>query len=87
MTRETNVRVGISANRVLAEEADDLAREMGLTRSGLYVMALREFIRRHQSASLLKKLNDAYGEPDPEDEPLIEGIQRHGQRLLDEEER
>lgn len=81
------MRTGISISKALAEEADALAREMGVTRSGLYAMAVREFIRRHENASLLERLNDAYREPDPEDEPLIEGIKRHGRRLLDEEER
>lgn len=86
MTQEANVKTGISVNRGLAEDADTLAREMGVTRSGLYAMALREFIRRRESASLLEKLNDAYREPGPEDEPLIVGIKRHGRRVLDEYE-
>ncbi len=81
------MKTGISINRNLAEEADTLAREMGVTRSGLYAMAVREFMRRRESMSLLQKLNDVYEEPDPEDEPLIEGIKQHGHRLLDEEER
>ena len=72
----------------MAKEADTLAREMGVTRSGLYAMALREFIRRRESAGLLEKLNDAYGdETDSEEELLLRGIKRHSRRLLDEEER
>lgn len=87
MKQETRVKVGISIDGELAREADTLARKMGVTRSGLYAMALREFIRRRESAVLLEKLNDAYGEPDPEDELLLRGIKRHSRRLLDEEER
>jgi hypothetical protein len=87
MTQETNVETGISINKDLAREADVLAHEMGVTRSGLYAIALREFIRRRESMSLLENLNDAHAEPDPEDEALVEGIKRHGRRLLDEEER
>ena len=85
--QEARVKTGISIDGKLAKEADTLAREMGVTRSGLYAMALREFIRRRESAGLLEKLNDAYGEPDPEDELLLRGIKRHGRRLLDQEER
>lgn len=87
MTQEANVKAGISVNRGLAEDADTLAREMGVTRSGLYAMALREFIRRHESASLLEKLNEVYREPDPEDESLLRGIKRHGRRAMNEEDR
>lgn len=85
--QETNVRTGISINRNLAEEVDTLAQEMGVTRSGLYAMAIREFIRRHENMRLLEKLDAAYREPDPEDEPLLRSIKRHGRRLLDEDER
>jgi hypothetical protein len=88
LTKGKNVKTGISISKDLAEKADALAREMGVTRSGLYALAVREFIRRHESVDLLEKLNRAYGEePDPEDEPLIEGIKRHSRRLLDEDER
>lgn len=82
------MKTGISINKDLAEKADALAREMGVTRSGLYAMAVRDFIERRESVSLLEKLNRAYGdEPAPEDEPLIEGIKRYSRRLLDEDER
>lgn len=86
VTRATNVKVGVSVGRDLAEEADALAREMGVTRSRLYSMALRDFMRRRENAGLLEKLNEAYVEPEPEDELLIEGAKRHGRRLLDEDE-
>jgi antitoxin component of RelBE/YafQ-DinJ toxin-antitoxin module len=87
MKQEPRVKAGISIDGKLAKEADALAREMGVTRSGLYAMALREFIRRRESADLLEKLNDAYREPDPEDELLLRSIKHHSRRLLDEEER
>lgn len=88
LTKGKTVKTGISINEDLAHEADALAHELGVTRSGLYAMAVREFIRSRESVSMLEELNRAYGdEPDPEDEPLIEGIKRHGRRLLDEDER
>lgn len=82
-----NVKVGISISRDLAEETDALAREMGVTRSRLYSLALRDFIRRRENTGLLERLNEAHAEPDPEDEPLIGGVKRRGRRLLDEDER
>jgi hypothetical protein len=82
--QKMNVKTGISIDRNLAEKADALAREMGVTRSGLYAMAVREFVRRHENESLLQKLNDVYEDPDSEDEPVLRGIKRHGRRLLDE---
>lgn len=87
VTQRTNVKTGISISKDLAREADALARDMGVTRSGLYAMAVREFIRRHESVSLLNRLNEAYAEPDPEDESLVQGIKRQSRRVLDEDER
>lgn len=87
MTQSTNLKTAISINKDLAEEADAVAREMSVSRSGLYAMALREFIRRRENMRLLEKLNEAYAETDTEDERLVRGIKRHSRRLLDEEER
>lgn len=87
MTKKSTVKMGISIDGSLADEADALAREMDVTRSGLYAMALREFMLRRDNASLLEKLNQAYGEPDPEDERLVRGIKTHSRRMLDEYER
>lgn len=87
LARGANVKTGVSISRELAEETDALAREMGVTRSGLYAMALREFMRRRENAGLLEKLNEAHAEPDPEDEALIEGAKGRGRRWLDEDER
>lgn len=85
--QKVNIKTGLSIDRNLAEEADALAREIGVTRSGLYAMAVCEFIRRRENESLLQKLNDVYEDPDSEDEPVLRGIKRYGRRLLDEEER
>lgn len=86
-TKLPNVKTTISINEDLYERADALARELEVTRSGLYAIAVRELILRHESKSMLEKLNDAYRDSDPEDELLVEGIKRHGRRLLNDEER
>lgn len=85
MSHGTNVKTGISVNKDLARRADELAHKMGVTRSGLYAMALQEYIQRHDNLRLLEKLNVAYG-ADNEDELLIQGIKRHSRRVLDEED-
>lgn len=82
----TKVKTAISISRGLADEADALASEMGVSRSGLYAIALREFMKRRESASLLERLNDAYREPDPEDETLLRDAKGLSRRMLDEYE-
>jgi metal-responsive CopG/Arc/MetJ family transcriptional regulator len=88
VTQVANIRTGISVQKDLAEEADALARELRVTRSQLYSMALRDFIRRHESASMLERLDAAYGGgTDPEEERLLESAKRYSRRLLHEDER
>lgn len=81
-----NIRTGISIREDLAEEADILARELRVSRSQLYAMALGEFIRRHENRTILERLNAAHGDPlDDEEERLLRGIKEHSRRLLEEE--
>lgn len=87
MTQKMNVKLGVSISSELVEEGDDLARAMGVSRSRLYSMALRDFLRKHENTGLLEKLNEVYTEPESEDEPLLEGIKGRGRLLLDAEDR
>lgn len=68
-----NVKTAVSINEDLAGEADALARELKVTRSRLYGMALREFLRRHEDRRLLERLNEAYADGlDNEERELLE---------------
>ena len=60
------IKTAISINKSLFEKADELARQMKVPRSRLFVMALEEFIKRQQNRELLAQINAAYAdEPDP----------------------
>ncbi|MBE3067581.1 MAG: hypothetical protein IMZ73_09170 [Chloroflexi bacterium] len=60
------VKTAISVKKSLFEAADDLARQMKVPRSHLFVLALEEYIKRQQNRELLEKFNTAYAdEPDP----------------------
>lgn len=67
-----NVKTAVSINEDLAGEADALARELRITRSRLYGMALREFLKRHENRRLLERLNEAYADGlDDEERELL----------------
>lgn len=88
ITPAPKVKTGVSISKDLAEEADALARELRVTRSQLYSMALDEFIRRHESRVLLERLNAAYGEePDAEEQRLLKSAKEYSRRLLEADER
>ncbi len=54
------------------EEADNAARDLGLSRSGLIAEALREYLKRRLQARVSKQLNQAYANgTSPEDRKLV----------------
>jgi predicted transcriptional regulator len=74
----SSVKTAISLDQSLFEEADALARELHLSRSRLFVLALEDFIRRHENRELQAKLNKTYeGEPDPAEGVRLRGMRRH----------
>ena len=78
------VKTGISLDADLFDAAERLAKELRLSRSGLYARALEELIERQRSQKLLDDLNAAYGgPPDPEDEALMRGVKHTMRRIGD----
>ncbi len=71
----TSVKTAISLPRPLFQQVDTLAREMNISRSRLFVLAVEDFVRRYQNQRLLEQINAAY-----DDEPSAPGdqeLQRH----------
>lgn len=67
----TNVKTAVSIDRALFDQIEDVARELKVSRSRVFALALTEFIRRRQNRQLLERLNAAHeqegereGEPD-----------------------
>jgi metal-responsive CopG/Arc/MetJ family transcriptional regulator len=79
----SSVKTAISLDQSLFEEADALAQEMCLSRSRLFVLALEEFIRRHQNRQLQAQLNAVYeGEPDPAESMRLSGMRRYHREVV-----
>ena len=57
-----NIKTAISLRKSLFEQAEELARRMKLSRSGLFTLALEDYIRRQQNRELLAGLNAAYAD-------------------------
>jgi metal-responsive CopG/Arc/MetJ family transcriptional regulator len=82
-----NVKTDISLRKSLLEEAEAVAREMKVSRSRLFMMALEDFIRRHQNKKLLETINAAYEDDEPdEDEKLRHNLMLQQYRKLIEGE-
>jgi len=81
-----NVKTAISIRRSLFEQAEELARRMKISRSGLFALALEDYIRRQKNQELLASLNAAYSdEPSPAELAVLrESRESYARRLEDE---
>jgi len=61
-----DVKTTISLGETLFKEAEALARDMRVSRSRLFAMAVERFLQQYRNQQLLEQLNRAYGDvPDP----------------------
>ncbi len=82
----THIKTAISLQKDLLEQVENLAREMKVSRSRLFVLAIEAYIRRQQNEQLLADINQAY--PDTpetaEDMERIHHLSRTHRRVVDE---
>ena len=73
----TFVKTAISIQKSLFQRAEEIAKEMKISRSRLFVLAVEDFIRRHQNKLLLEEINLAYADdPDENEQDELRRIQR-----------
>ncbi len=78
-----NVKTAISLRQSLFDEAERLARELGVSRSQVFARALEAFIRQHENQTLLDQINAAYEDsPDTEEQAQLRGMRRLHRRAL-----
>ena len=60
------MKTAISIDAPLLKEADRAARDMGLSRSRVFALALEDYLRHRQRQAMLEQLNRVYAdEPSP----------------------
>jgi len=81
-----NVKTGVSIRKSLFEQAEALARQMEISRSRLFTLALEEFIQRRHNQQLLERINVAYAdEPDVEEEAALRAMRRKHRKVVGKE--
>ncbi len=79
-------KTAISIDDSLFAEAEKLAREMDVSRSRLFSLALEEFVRRRQSGRMLAQINAAYeDEPDADEAELPRRMRGSHRRIVEGE--
>ncbi|MCC7162754.1 MAG: hypothetical protein IT331_09705 [Anaerolineae bacterium] len=79
-----NVKTAISLHKSLFDQAEALARELKISRSRLFVMALESFIRDYQDKRLFDRINQSVQDapPDKTELKLREQTRRHHKRMV-----
>ncbi|OQY34143.1 MAG: CopG family transcriptional regulator [Anaerolineaceae bacterium 4572_5.2] len=78
------VKTAISINEPLYEMVNKLTAELNISRSRLFVVAVEEFIRRHENQRLLQQINLIYDDlPEAEDAQLHSARRRQHRKLVE----
>lgn len=79
-----NVKTAVSIDKSLFEQAESIAREMKISRSSLFALALQDFIRHHQNEELLRRINEAYEDlPDADEQERARKMRRQQRRVVE----
>jgi metal-responsive CopG/Arc/MetJ family transcriptional regulator len=69
------MKTAISLPDPVFEEAESLARQLGVSRSELYTKALKAYLQKYNRDRTLNKLNQIYSEESSEPDPVLTKIQ------------
>ena len=65
------VKTAISIDEKIFKRVNRLAKEMHVSRSRLFTMAVNDFLKKQENREILSLLNKAYGDPPTEEEEKI----------------
>lgn len=83
----TIVKTAISIQKSLFQRAEEIAKEMKISRSRLFVLAVEDFIRRYQNQLLLDEINLAYSiDAEDKEQDEFRRIQRKSLKSIEGKE-
>lgn len=72
-----SVKTAISVPDSIFKAGERLASRMGVTRSRLYSVALREYVERHDDEEITRRLDAVYSTESSEVDPVVAKIAAH----------
>jgi metal-responsive CopG/Arc/MetJ family transcriptional regulator len=69
------MKTAISLPDEVFEAAEELADELGVSRSQLYAQAVAEYVAQHRSETVTARLNEVYGDVESRLDPVLEALQ------------
>jgi predicted transcriptional regulator len=81
-----NIKTAISIEDSLFEKIEQLARDLKVPRSHIFVLAVEEYLRRQENLRLLASLNEAYKDaPAATEQKRLRQMRASHRRLLEGE--
>ena len=77
-----NIKTGISIEKPIFDQVNDLAQNLNISRSRLFVMAAQEFIQRHKNMELLQAINEAYDDLQEPEIKMVEKMRPHHLKMV-----
>lgn len=68
------MKIAVSVPDTVFRTGERLAQRLGLSRSGLYSEALREYVEHHDDDAITRRLNEVYAENPAEIDPAVSRI-------------
>ena len=80
------IKTAISIQKSLFDQAEQLARQMNVPRSRVFVLALEEYLQRQQNHELLARFNAAFAdEPTPTERTVREKSMKTYRESIEDE--
>ncbi len=78
------IKTAISIDKQLFQKVNRLSKRMRIPRSRLFSRAVEEFVRRHDSEDLVRRINKAYANGETADEKAVRrGMLRNFSKLVE----
>ena len=81
-----SIKTAISLDEDLLKRIDELSKERQISRSRLFTLAMKDYLKKQENQALLAQLNQAYaGEPEEKEGMLMQSMKAKYGRMIDQE--
>lgn len=77
-----SVKTAISMQKNLFDDVNELASELNVSRSKLFVLAIEEFLNKNESKKMLDQINAAYVDSPDKEEETRENLMKKKQKQI-----
>jgi len=80
------IKTAISLEENLFNQVNQLANELHVSRSKLFTLAVKDYLKKQEGKKILAQLNAAYGDSPSKEENVISKAMKKKQRKIAEQE-